>query len=57
MPRASQDYGGQDPGNGELVNPFGLLPGDDDLMPRRSPRAKAARKKSRVHRQRHEQED
>ncbi len=45
---ASQDYGGQDPGNGDLVNPLDLLPREDELMPRRTSKAKATRKKSRV---------
>ena len=42
---ASQDYGGQDPGELDMPNPFGQFPGDDDMMPRRGTRTKAARKK------------
>jgi mono/diheme cytochrome c family protein len=38
-------YGGQDPGEIDIPNPFGQFPGDEDMMPRRGTRAKAARKK------------
>ena len=41
----AQDYGGQDPGELDMPNPFGQFPGDDDMMPRRGTRAKTARKK------------
>ena len=44
-PFASQAYGGQDPGGQDMPNPFGQFPGDDDMMPRRGTRTKAARKK------------
>lgn len=49
-PAASQVYGGQDPVGEEMPNlgPFGQVPGDDDLMPRRSVRTKTARKKTRL---------
>ena len=38
-------YGGQDPGELDIPNPFGPFPGQDDMMPRRGTRAKTARKK------------
>jgi hypothetical protein len=41
----AKGYSGQDPGDQDIPNPFGQLPGDDDMMPRRGTRAKAARKK------------
>jgi hypothetical protein len=43
-PLSNQDYGGQDPGGQDLPN---LGPFDDEAMPRRLTRSKAARKKSR----------
>jgi len=47
-PCLAQDYGGQDPGMPDmpLIDPFGQFPGENDLMPRRGLRTKAARKKS-----------
>jgi mono/diheme cytochrome c family protein len=46
-PSATQDYGGQDPGGQDMpnVDPFGQMPGDD-MMPRRTGRAKTTKKKS-----------
>jgi mono/diheme cytochrome c family protein len=41
----AQGYGGQDPGDLDIPNPFGQLPGDEDMLPRRGTRAKVARKK------------
>ncbi len=41
----AQGYGGQDPGDLDIPNPFGQFPGGDDMMPRRGTRAKTARKK------------
>jgi mono/diheme cytochrome c family protein len=41
----AQGYGGQDPGDLDIPNPFGPFPGDFDTMPRRGTRAKTARKK------------
>jgi len=43
---ASQDYGGQDPGDVPGLNPLDLLPSADELRPRYTPKSKAARKKS-----------
>jgi mono/diheme cytochrome c family protein len=44
-PLATQDYGGQDPGDMPNINPFGQVP-DDDVMPRRGLRTKTAKKKA-----------
>ncbi len=41
----AQGYGGQDPGDLDIPNPFGQFPGGDDKLPRRGTRAKTACRK------------